>query len=403
MTALKNYNKRIKKEKEWGMFMSSNKSEQIISEASPHTIKKFELIEGYIRPWAQKLMLNDSCHGLVFIDCMCNSGVYTVSDGNIVYGTPIRVANALLDVAHRYTQKQIYLYLNDHSMTKIEELRKHLPEDERNFKIVTSVGDKDELLKTIGPQLYEHEHLHFFLLYDPYDASINWSVLIPFFRNWGEVMINHMVSDTARAITQVRREAAKEKYEKTYLTDFENLIPFGSDKEAYEERVEQIIQVLKGQRRYFVGAFPFFNSRNSKLYSLIHCTSHIEGFKLYKQVAWKTFGGRSSTKDRHGEQYQLSFGLDNEDFLTPVTDESCFYVSDIAKYLQKLFSSQSDVPLDSLWQSLEYHPVFPSDGFRKEIRSELKNTYGATFNTVVNHVDGNKHTVVSFQKGRPAL
>lgn len=383
--------------------MSGNKSEQIISEASPHTIKKFELIEGYIKPWAQKLMLNDSCHGLVFIDCMCNSGVYTDFDGNIIYGTPIRVANALLDVAHRYAQKQIYLYLNDYSMAKIEELRKHLPEDERNFKIVTSVGDKDELLKTIGPQLYEHEHLHFFLLYDPYDASINWPVLIPFFRNWGEVMINHMVSDTARAITQVRREVAKEKYEKTYLTDFENLVPFGSDKEAYEERVEQIIQVLKGQRRYFVGAFPFFNSRNSRLYSLIHCTSNIEGFKLYKQVAWKTFGGRSSTKDRHGDQYQLSFDLDNGDFFAPVTDELCFYVSDIAKYLQKLFSGQSDVPLDLLWKSLEYHPVFPSEGFRKEIRSELKNTYGATFNTVVNLMDGKKHTFVSFRKGTPAL
>ncbi len=382
--------------------MSSSNNSKIISKASPHTIMKFKLVEEYIKAWAQKLMLNSSCYGLVFIDCMCNSGVYT-HNGEVVEGTPVRVAKALLDVARTYPQKQIQIYLNDNSQEKVDELKKHLPADEGNFRIIATAKDRDELLETIGPQLYGRQHLHYFLFYDPYDASINWPVLIPFLRNWGEVMINHMVSDTVRAISQVRREAAKEKYENTYLTDFEKLIPFGSDKKAYEERVEEIIQELKGQRRYFVGAFPFFNTQNSQLYSLIHCTSHIEGFKLYKQVAWKTFGGKSSTKDTHGGQYQLSFDFGNEGFLVPATDESCFFVTDIAKYLQKSFSGQKNVPLESLWQLLDYHPIFPSDGFRQEIRNELKNTYGAIFSTAVDSKDGKRHTVVSFQKGTPAL
>ena len=51
------------------------KKKNIISKASPHTIKKFELIEEYIKSWAQKLLLTESCNGLIFIDCMCNSGV----------------------------------------------------------------------------------------------------------------------------------------------------------------------------------------------------------------------------------------------------------------------------------------------------------------------------------------
>lgn len=112
--------------------------------------------------------------------------------------------------------------------------------------------------------------------------------------------------------------------------------------------MEEIIQELKGRRRYFVGAFPFYNTRNSQLYSLIHCTSNIEGFKLYKQAAWKTFGGRSSSKDTHGNQYQLSFDFNNDGFIAPITDESYFFVTDIAKYLQKSFSGRSDVPLESL-------------------------------------------------------
>ena len=48
----------------------SGRKNCVISKASPHTIKKFELIEEYIKSWAQKLMLTESCNGLIFIDCM---------------------------------------------------------------------------------------------------------------------------------------------------------------------------------------------------------------------------------------------------------------------------------------------------------------------------------------------
>ena len=87
-----------------------------------------------------------------------------------------------------------------------------LSANERNFKIVTSCGDAHELLRTIGPQLYGTGHLHYFLLYDPYDATIDWEALLPFFRNWGEVMINHMVSDPVRAITSAKKKTTKAKY-----------------------------------------------------------------------------------------------------------------------------------------------------------------------------------------------
>jgi hypothetical protein len=56
--------------------MSSSNNSTVVSKASPHTIKKFELIESYVKSWAQKLMQNSYCNGIIFIDCMCNSGVY---------------------------------------------------------------------------------------------------------------------------------------------------------------------------------------------------------------------------------------------------------------------------------------------------------------------------------------
>jgi hypothetical protein len=70
--------------------MTSSNNRKVISKVSPHTVKKFELIEEYIKSWSQKLMLNSSCNGLVFIDCMCNSGMYTDMNGSMVRGTPLR-------------------------------------------------------------------------------------------------------------------------------------------------------------------------------------------------------------------------------------------------------------------------------------------------------------------------
>ena len=109
------------------------RKKSVISKASPHTIKKFELIEEYIKSWAQKLMLNNSCNGLIFIDCMCNSGIYTDDAGEIVKGTAVRVSEALLEVARTYTDKTVYIYLNDKDAKRVDELEKHLPRHGRKF------------------------------------------------------------------------------------------------------------------------------------------------------------------------------------------------------------------------------------------------------------------------------
>lgn len=371
----------------------SSRKKSVISKASPHTIKKFELIEEYIKSWAQKLLLTESCNGVIFIDCMCNSGVYTDNTGQLVKGTAVRVSEALREAARTYTQKNIHIYLNDKDKARVDELKKHLPQDERNFKIVTSCSDAHELLRTIGPQLYGTGHLHYFLLYDPYDATIDWEALLPFFRNWGEVMINHMVSDPVRAISSAKKKTTKVKYENTYLEDFEKLVPYGSDKTAYEARVEEIINSLKGARRYYVSAFPFYNTQNSLVYNLIHCTSNKEGFKLYKRSAWKVFGAQSSTK-HSVENRQLSFNFLGE--IAEEEDESCLHVIDIAKYLQRSFRGRKQVPLDEMWELLDNHPIFPSEGFRNEVKGNLTGFFDAKIEQIVSPDTGKKEMVISF-------
>lgn len=54
------------------------------------------------------------------------------------------------------------------------------------------------------------------------------------------------------------------------------------------------------------------------------------------------------------------------------------YIKDIAEYLQKSFNGQSDVPMSDVWALLDNHPIFPSDGFRSQIKNELKQNHGAS-------------------------
>lgn len=362
--------------------MPSSNNNELISKASPHTIKKFELIETYVKSWAQKLMLTEFCNGLIFIDCMCNSGVYHDEKGEEVIGTPIRIANILRDVAGQYPNKCVQIFFNDRDETKIDLLKTRLPADHRNFTITTSSIDGNLLLKQIGSQLQANNHLHFFLLYDPYDASIDWEALAPFFRNWGEVLINHMISDPIRALSQVKSDKAKKKYMDTYLIDdVEKLIPFGSNKSAYEDRLTQIITALKGKRnrRYFIAAFPFFNTRNALIYDLVHCTSHIKGFQLFKKSAWDTFGKKSSNKNvGYSGQLELCLTEDGNGYSVDThTDESCYFVKDIAKYVQQHFAGRKDVLYSEIWELLDEHPIFPGDGCRNEIKRILVSDYGA--------------------------
>ena len=355
--------------------------DKVIDTAKYHSIKKFELIERYVKAWAEILMLNEHCNTLVFIDCMSNSGEYknAQNENSTVMGTPVRVSQALKEVAKKHPDKRILIYFNDFSEKKIEHLRSLVEKDDVNFHTIFSIGDGNILLKKLAGELSRMKNTHFLLEYDPFDATIDWEALMPFLNNWGEVIINHSIQDSTRAVKMARSEEAINKYEKTYLTNIENLIPYGSDKDAYENRIQEIIKALHlvKDRKYYVASFPFFNSKNAIMYNLIHCTSNLKGFKLYKTTAWQTFGGKSSTKNTHGKENQIALDFDGIGLPEITTDTYCYYVQDIAIYLQKKFNGQKDISLDSIWKALEEHPVFPSEGFRKEIKNELKTLFGA--------------------------
>lgn len=349
---------------------------ETIETAHPHTIKKFELIEEYVKAWAQKLLNYEKCKGIVFIDCMCNSGVYHDDDGNEVVGTPIRVANYLSGIMAGYPSKQAWCYFNDLSSEKIDILKSRLPSSTTNFHIETKTSDGNDLLRTFN--IHKSMHVHYLLVYDPYEATVNWEALMPFIRNWGDVIINHMVSDSVRAVSQTRRASAVAKYEQTYLSSIQEIATFGSDRDAYEKRIHEIMLALRGtaNKRYYIASFPFFNTKNAVVYNLVLGSSNIEGFKLFKKIAWRIFGDRSSAKKTNINQNQLMFDFTGKGLTTTHTDENCYNVRDIAKYLYSVYKGKSNVPLKELWDALAEHPVFPSEGYVTEIKKSLEEDFG---------------------------
>lgn len=363
--------------------MTSSKKNDLISIAPPHSIKKFELISEYVKAWINILMLNKKCRGIVYIDCMSNSGVYKNDKGEEIAGTPLRVSEIIAEAMTRYTNKHAYIYFNDLDSPKIDLLRTRLPKQTRNLTIYTESMDANVLLRKIGSQFSSmFSDMHFLLVYDPYDAHIEWDAMMPFLKNWGEIIINHMVSDTIRAVKIAKKPEVIEKYEETYQTTIDELISFGSDRNAFEKIIEQIIVDSSGRKegRYYVASFPFFNSNNSVVYNLIHCTGHPTGFDLFKSTAWKVFNDQSSSKhvNNSSEYEQLTFdALTGEIVSGHTVDDTCYTVRDIAAYLQKKFKGRQDVPKGEVKTYLFEHPVFPVRDYSQKTYAALKQYHGA--------------------------
>ena len=355
--------------------MARTKKVEVITEAKPHTIKKFELIEKYVEAWAYKILNYHGnpgyapASGVIFIDCMSNSGVYKDINGNSVEGTALRVAQCLNNVFANYLDKKAILIFNDLESERVEHLKSEIENLQLDhIEVYYQNQDCNTFLRELDLDSYKNKY-HTLLLYDPYNASIDWDAITPYLNRWGEVIINHMSSDTVRGISQAKKSGAADRYEETYQTSVESLI--NASKEDLDKIVVSIIQSNVHKDSYHISPFAFFSRTNGKLYSLIHCSASVEGIKLYKKVAWQTFGGKSSLKDTHNAQNQLRLDFDDFGNFETDTDEQCYYVQDIAKYICDEYSHMGTVSWDEVCKALDEHPIFPSDGFKNEIKKEL--------------------------------
>lgn len=101
--------------------------------------------------------------------------------------------------------------------------------------------------------------------------------------------------------------------------------------------------------------------------------------KLYKKVAWQTFGNKSSLKNTHGFENQLTLDLYGNGTADVQTDEQCYFIHDIAKYVYEKYGSLGEVDLGKIYHDLDIHPIFPSDGYKEDIKRELRQFFGVKF------------------------
>ncbi len=372
-----------------------------LEQAKPHTIKKFEIIDKYVDGWARKILGyngkdgQSGSKGVIYIDCMSNAGMYINELGDEVRGTALRVAATLQNIVKDYPDKEAILFFNDYDQEKIDALTGYLREyhlgddDNEQVTIVYDCGDRDEFLEKLDPIIRQkYCGYNTLLLYDPYKATLNWDAITPFINRWGEVIINHMVSDTTRGAKQAKKDSVKQKYQKTYQKNIEDIIAVGSDKAKLEKIIVDIIKdSADSNYDTFIASFPFFTRKNGLLYNLIYCTHHVEGMKLFKHMTWDAFGGKSSmkkTNDYGG--VQLTFNMDMEIVQPDETDEDCYTIKDVAKYIFEKYGTRDNLNMKEIYADLDVHPVFPSDGYKPNIKKELKERYKAEIkrdNTVI--------------------
>ena len=265
--------------------MSKQMYTEIITEAKPHTIKKFELIERYVDEWARKILGyngkdgRNGSKGVIYIDCMCNSGVYLDEKGNLINGTALRVAQKLNDIITNYPGKNAILIFNDISEQRIEHLKSEIETANlTNIQVVYRSEDCDSFLKGLDLDEYKSK-FNTLLLYDPYKAAIDWDAVTPFLNIWGEVIINHMVSDTSRGASQAKKKDVIVRYTETYQEDISTIIKMGKDKHQLNDAIIAIINKRKtgSPQNKYIASFPFFTRTNGLVYNLIHCCSNVEG------------------------------------------------------------------------------------------------------------------------------
>jgi hypothetical protein len=182
-----------------------------------------------------------------------------------------------------------------------------------------------------------------------------------------------MVSDTIRGVSGAITSNTIEKYQHTYAKPIQYLKSSKFSVESFEEMLEENIKTMndKTKKGYYLSCTPFFNKTNSIVYYIIHYTNHIKGFMLFKKSVWNTFDGHSSGKDMKCKQKQMLLDF-NKDGTIHYVDKNCFNIDNMVDYLVSKVNSHASIKQKELWNYLDCHPVFISEGYRNKIKSLLK-------------------------------
>lgn len=265
-----------------------------LDEAKLHTQYKIKYIKNYVKRWLN-VAVNCSQRNIVFIDSMCNAGVYK----NGIKGTCIEVVELFIRYAKENNNKQFYIFLNDYDENRIKILNEILNSYDKPNNLKISVKNK-EVVEYLNLLIDKNVFTGscFTLLYtDPYNFGI--TNLLSTIRNfidkyYCELLFNFFSSDIRRNRNNISAQDKMSKIKNELSSVITNI---NVVEDENKEILDKLINTYKNTKNIkYSFAYRFNNTNNAELYYIIFFTPNRRGLELIKETIWEVFNGEESFK-----------------------------------------------------------------------------------------------------------
>ena len=272
----------------------AKENEKYLDKAKLHTQYKIKYIKDYVRRWLN-VAVNYRQRNIVFIDSMCNAGVYK----NGIKGTCIEVIELFIEYAKENQSKKFYVFLNDYDKNKIRVLNELISNYNMPNNLRINITDKD-VVEYLSLLIEKNTFSNscFTLLYtDPYNFGIpNLLATIKRFIDefYCELLFNYFSSDVTR---NKKNTSAKNKMSKIKNELSSVITDINIDDDENKEILSKLISTYKDTKNIkYSFAYRFNNTNNAELYYIIFFTPNKRGLELIKESIWEVFNGEESFK-----------------------------------------------------------------------------------------------------------
>ena len=269
-------------------------NDKYLDEAKLHTQYKIKYIKDYVKRWLN-VAVNCSQRNIVFIDSMCNAGVYK----NGIKGTCIEVVELFIQYAKENNNKQFYIFLNDYDANRIKILNEILDNYDKPNNLKISIKNK-EVVEYLNLLIDKNifTSFCFTLLYtDPYNFGIpNLLSTIKNFINkyYCELLFNFFSSDIRRNRNNISAQDKMSKIKNELSSVITNI---NVVEDENKEILDKLINTYKNTKNIkYSFAYRFNNTNNAELYYIIFFTPNRRGLELIKETIWEVFNGEESFK-----------------------------------------------------------------------------------------------------------
>lgn len=301
---------------------------------------KHKVLESYLKIWIAKL---GKFKNTIFFDCHGGCGAYLEENGQLSFGSSIRIKNIASEInKNRKTKTGVY-----YCEIESKYYRNYLEviKDNGSPKILTYNKSFEDVIKDVNIKKYYNNYPTLFFV-DPFGYNFKISELSPMMKGYGnEIIINFMFDF-------INRFLSIDNLEKRY-NDFFGTNEWQLAKNMKEqEREEFLIGIFKNKIKEITGAkFVFayrlcFPNKNQTYYYLVHATNHIDGITFMKTAFASVNNGRV--------QY---LGKKNNDFT--FWDLDYFKATEIYESNLKELS-EKELTFEKLWYQIVENTAYTS-------------------------------------------